>query len=176
MPRFALGAGAIAVVLSIAPPSKAQGARPQVRVSMTRSPGLAVLEARSPDGAWTTACAALPCELRLRLADEYRISGDGVVDSDVFHLPPAPRVQVDATGGSSLLHGIGLVLGIGGLAFAAGGGAILLLPDDPHAGGDARTSRIVVGTGFLAMGVIAATVGLVARIFSDTTVTVAAAP
>jgi hypothetical protein len=175
-PRLVLGAGAAAAVLSVATPSTAQDPRPLVSVSMTRSPGLAVLEARSTGGAWTTVCGALPCQLRLSAADEYRISGEGVVDSDVFRLPSAPAVRVDATGGSSLLHGIGLALTVGGLAFAAGGGGILLVPDAPHASDDARTSRIVVGTGFLVMGVVATAIGLAARIFSDTSATVTAAP
>ena len=175
-PRFVVGTGAMAAVLFVAAPSLAQDTRPLVAVSVERAPGLPVLEARPSGGAWTTACPVLPCELHLSAADEYRIAGEGIVDSDVFRLPRATNVQVDATGGSSMLHGIGTVLTVGGVLFAAGGGAILLVPGNPHASDDTKTSKTVVGAGFLAMGLVGTAIGILARVFSDTSVRVSVAP
>jgi hypothetical protein len=156
--------------------SRADEPRPVVDVSVLRSPGLPVLEQRSGDAGWRTACV-VPCTLRLSVADEYRIGGDGVVDSSPFRLPATDEhLRVEARGGSPLLRDVGTLLAVGGMAFAAGGGAILLLPDDANASSDARSSKVVVGIGFIAMGLLATTVGVLARLFSDTSVRVSVAP
>jgi hypothetical protein len=174
-PRFVSAIGAANAILFVALSATAQDAQPLVDASMVRSPGLPVLQARPTGGDWATACV-LPCQLHLSTAAEYRISGEGVVDSDPFRLPLASKVRVDATGGSSMLHGVATLLTVGGLVFAAGGAAILLVPNDPHASDDARTSKVVVGSGFLAMGLLSTAIGILARAFSDTSVRVAVAP
>jgi hypothetical protein len=141
-----------------------------------RSPGLPVLEQRTAGASWRTACI-VPCTLRLSVADEYRIGGDGVGDSDPFHLPPSgDRLRVEARGGSLILRDVGTLMAVGGLLFAAGGGGILLLPEDAHATDGAKMSKVVVGVGFIAMGLLGTTIGVLARAFSDTSVRVSEAP
>ena len=168
--------GAIASILAASRPARADGPqKPLVDVTIARAPGLAALQRRTGDSDWTTVCVP-PCRLRLSATDDYRIAGEGVVDSEIFRLPPAERVRVDATAGSSMMHGIGTIFAVGGMLFAGGGGAILLLPEDSGASSDARSSKTIVGAGFLGMGLVTAALGVVLRIWSDTSVSVAVEP
>ncbi len=150
------------------PPSGA----PLVDVSVRRVTGLPTLETRSVN-AWLQVPCVLPCTLRLDPARDYRISGDGVIDSDPFRIPSGlERVRVDVSPGSPWVRDLGTVFTIGGLLFAAGGGAILFLPQDAGASGEAKTDKAIVGAGFVTMGVLAAALGVVLRIVSDTSVDV----
>jgi hypothetical protein len=166
-----------ALLLLLAPgAARADDAWPRVDVSVHQATGLPALEMRAGD-AWTQTPCVMPCTLRLDPAREYRISGDGVVDSEPFRLPPsADRAKVDVSPGSTLVRGIGTYLTIGGVLFAGAGGAVLLWPRDEHASSDAATSKVVVGAGCLAMGVLAAAIGLVIHATSDTSVRVQAEP
>ena len=149
---------------------------PLVEVSIPRVTGLPTLEARSAD-AWLPTPCTPPCKLRLNPLQQYRISGDGVVDSEPFRLPVGvDRVRVDVAAGSTLVRDSGTAFTVGGLLFAAGGGAILLLPQDDQASSDAKTGKTVVGVGFLTMGVLTAALGVLLHFVSDTSVRVRATP
>lgn len=139
---------------------------PLVHVFVPRAPGMVELQARSPGASWRTTCVP-PCRLRLDPGDAYRIGGPGVVDSDSFRLPPAGEIRVDASAGSTMLRDIGTLFMIAGSVFAAGGGAILLLPKSER---DHGSDKAVVGVGFLTLGVLTAAVGIAARLASDTNV------
>jgi hypothetical protein len=152
------------------PGNAASSGWPVVEVSVPRVVGLPTLETRSVNGWLQTPCVP-PCTLRLNPLQEYRISGEGIVDSDPFRLPlGVGRVRVDVSAGSTLVRDLGMVFTIGGLLFAAGGGTILLLPQDDHASSDAQTGKTIVGVGFLTMGVLTAALGVALRLASDTTV------
>ena len=155
------------------PPSRDDGGGsrwPVVDVAVSRVTGLPTLEGRSVNDWLRTRCVP-PCTLRLDPLGEYRISGEGVVDSDPFRLPPeVERVRVDVSPGPTFVRDLGTAFTIGGLFFAAGGGTILLLPQDGHASSDATTDKTVVGAGFLAMGVLTAAIGVVLRFASNTSV------
>jgi hypothetical protein len=178
--RAVLATGTAAVIVLGAASSRAQGPQApapafvDAEVAVPHATGLPELQAREHDAPWTTACVP-PCRLRLPLDAEYRIAGDGIVDSEIFRLPPAEKVRVEGHVGSSMLRRVGGLLGLGGLIFAAGGTTILLFPNDPGASSDARGSKTIVGAGFLGMGVVAAAVGALAWAFSDTNVDVAVA-
>jgi hypothetical protein len=153
-------------------PSNAAAGWPVVEVSVPRVLGLPALETRSVNGWLRTPCAP-PCTLRLNPLQEYRISGEGVVDSDPFRLPlGVDRVRVDVSAGSTLVRDLGTAFTIGGLLFAAGGGTVLLLPQDDHASSDARTDKIIVGVGFVTMGVLTAALGVALWLVADTSVQV----
>jgi hypothetical protein len=143
---------------------------PLVEVSVPRVTGLPALETRSVN-AWLHTSCVPPCALRLNPLQEYRISGEGVVDSDPFRLPlGVDRVRVDVSAGSTLVRDLGTAFTIGGLLFAAGGGTVLLLPQDDHASSDAKTDKTIVGVGFLTIGVLTAALGMALRFASDTSV------
>jgi hypothetical protein len=164
-----LPAGAIAVA-AVPGVARAEQPRPWVDIAVHHAPGLPVLEARVDGSDWRTVCIP-PCTRRLDAMASYRIGGEGVVASSPFALPPTTaHVAVDAYVGSPLLRDVGTVLAIGGFVFAAGGGALLLLPS----GGGDRSNQDVVGAGFLVSGLLVMGAGLAARIFSETTVAVAA--
>jgi hypothetical protein len=166
--RWLPPAGAIvaAVIPGVA---RAEPPRPAVDVAVHHAPGLPVLEARADDSGWQIVCVP-PCSRRLDAGASYRIGGEGVVASSPFSLPlTTDRVTVDAYVGSPLLRDVGTVLVLGGFAFAAGGGALLLVPS----GRGDRSEQNVVGAGFLVGGLLTLGVGLVARILSDTTVAIA---
>ena len=119
-PRAWIWIGAIASIALASPSALADGPQqPLVDVTLARAPGLAALEQRTGDSDWRAVCVP-PCRLRLGAADDYRIAGEGVVDSEIFRLPPAEKVHVDVTAGSSMVHGIGALFAVGGLLFAAG--------------------------------------------------------
>ena len=160
-------------VLAASPAGAAPAARdPIVRATVRRVVGLPVLEERSAGSPWRTVCIP-PCELRLAVSDEYRIAGDGVVDSGPFELPAAAEhVRVEACLGSTQLRGLGTGLAVGGFVFAAAGGAILLLPASSRA--PASDAKTVVGAGFIGMGLLTVAAGVVAWILSETRVTVSA--
>jgi hypothetical protein len=144
---------------------------PRVDLGVTRVTGLPRLEMQSP-GAWTEVPCVLPCTLRLDPGPAYRVSGDGVVDSDPFRLPAgAGHVRVEVTPGPTNLRGVGLYLTVGGVLFAAGGGALLLLPAG-NASTEDKTTKTVVGVGALTMGVVTAAIGMILRALSETSVTV----
>jgi len=155
----------------VAPGQDAPATWPLVRVAVPRAPGMPELQALSIGTPWRVACVP-PCALRLDPLDAYRIGGVGVVDSDTFRIPDAPEVRIDAVARSPLVRDIGTIFVVGGFVFAVAGGAILLLPEDAGATADAKSSKLVVGTGFLAMGLLTTTLGLVLRMLSDTTVSV----
>jgi hypothetical protein len=61
---------------------------------------------------------------------------------------------------------------IGGSVLAAGAGTVLLYPQDANASGDAKTSKIVVGSACLAMGLLTVALGVVLHSLFDTSVRV----
>jgi hypothetical protein len=160
-PRWVFASGAFAAFLVAGAAARADG--PVVDVSV-RSPGLPELQARAPGDAWERVCVP-PCSRRLDVALDYRVAGEGLVDSDVFRLPPAaPHVRVDVSAGSPMLRAIGTIFIIGGVLFGVGGGTILVLPDDGPRSGD----KNVVGAGFVVGGLLLGAVGVVARVFAET--------
>jgi hypothetical protein len=110
--------------------------------------------------------------MRLDPRYDYRIGGRGVVASDSFRLPPEDAVHVRAKVGSSVLWGIGTGAMVFGAAFAAGGGAVLLLPERADASGDDKSSKVIVGVSFLVMGVLTVGLGVLLHEWMDTSVTV----
>jgi hypothetical protein len=162
-------------VFALPSASLADDAHPLVDVAVAHPPGLAVFEHRAPGGDWSTLCVP-PCTMRLGTADDYRVGGSGVVDSDVFRIPAAEHVRVDASAGSSMGHTIGAVMAVGGFVFVGLGGAILLLPDDTNASAEWRSDKTFVGVGTLVMGAIGVAVGLAVRALTDTSVRVAVEP
>lgn len=179
MPQRSLGTVAVCLLSVLLPSTishsafaeEPDGHWPRVEVVPRQIVGLPKLEARAGD--WKEVPCVFPCVTRLDPALDYRISGDGVVDSDVFRLPQGEgRVRVDVKPGSTMLQGMGTFLAIGGFAFMAGGGAVLLVPSAENATEKERTAKTVVGIGTLSMGVIAAAVGILVRVLSDTSVTV----
>jgi hypothetical protein len=166
---------ALTSLLAAPSAASADDEHPVVDVSVAHPPGLAVFERRAPDGDWSTVCVP-PCTMRLGTGDDYRIGGTGVVDSDVFRIPPADRVRVDATAGSSLGHTLGAVFAVGGFAFAGLGGAILLLPPDANASDQSKSDKTFVGVGTLVLGAASVAIGLALRALTDTSVRVAVEP
>ena len=153
------------------PATTPEEAGPRVELSVPMAPGLPELQRRSAGSPWQPACEA-PCGMRLDPQYEYRIGGRGVVTSDSFRLPPDDAVHVRAKVGSSVLWGIGTGAIVFGALFAAGGGAVLLLPDRADASGDDKSSKVVVGVGCLVMGILTAGLGVFLHEWMDTTVTV----
>jgi hypothetical protein len=142
---------------------------PLVEVVAPRPPGLVTLEGRRQDGRWLPTACVPPCALRLDPTLEYRVAGDGVSDSDPFQIPLGPaRVKVDVAAGSSVLRTLGSVFMVGGVVFAAGGGAVLLYPGDSHASNDDKTSKLAAGVGVLTMGVLVAAVGVLVHYLNGT--------
>jgi hypothetical protein len=163
--RRALLSGACVATLLAASTARAE---PTSVVDVAvKSPGLPELQARAPGDAWQHVCVP-PCSRRLDVALDYRVAGDGLVSSDVFHVPPAPRVEVDVTAGSPMLRAVGTIFMIGGVLFGVGGGTILVVPDDSPRSGD----KEVVGIGFVAAGVLTAAIGVALRIFAETRVAI----
>lgn len=143
---------------------------PFVRLTFPMAPGLPELQRRAGgDDAWRSVCES-PCRLTLDPRFDYRIGGRAVVDSDPFRLPPSGRVRVEARVGSSILRGVGTAFEIGGFVFGAIGGAVLLLPRDAH---NSRTDQVIVGWGFIGMGVLELVLGVVLKQISQTSVSIA---
>jgi hypothetical protein len=176
-PRLALSALlplAVAATAGSARADDPSATWPHVDVSVARVVGLPRLEAQSRD-AWSAVGCVLPCAARLDPALSYRIAGDGVVDSDPFHLPAgADHVRVDVVPGSTMGRGMGSLLAVSGLVFAAGGGTLLLWPSG-SASSDEKTRKTAIGIGMISLGAIAAAVGIVVHAVSDTSVSVSPA-
>ena len=175
------------MIISITPPLHAQEAQesqaaqtppapppdlthPLVELRIPKATGLPTLERRT-DNEWQQTPCVLPCTLRLDTTAQYRISGDGVVDSDPFFVPPsADRVRLDVSTAPTMLRDMGTVFMVSGLVFVAGGGSTLLWPQDAHASSDDKTSKVVVGVGCLSIGVLTAALGVFLRVIAETTV------
>lgn len=176
---IALRSGLLLLAASlVSVPAHADGAAtmaeeqgPRVELSVPMAPGLPELQRRSAGSPWQPACEA-PCGLRLDPRYDYRIGGRGVVTSDSFRLPPEDAVHVRAKVGSSVLWGVGTGAMVFGALFAAAGGAVLLLPEHADASADDKSSKVVVGVGFLVMGILTAGLGVLLHEWMDTTVTV----
>jgi len=148
---------------------------PRVEIVAPRITGLPKLEMESTNG-WQDVDCVFPCVTRLDPASAYRVSGDGVVDSDAFRLPQgANRVRLDVTTGSTMMRGVGIYLAVGGLLFMGGGTTLLFVPNSSTATEDQKTSKTVVGIAGISMGAIAAAVGILAYVLSDTSVKVSTA-
>jgi hypothetical protein len=157
-------------LVSIATPAYADETAergPFVRLTLPMAPGLPELQRRAGENAWGAVCES-PCRLKLDPRFEYRIGGRGVVDSDPFRLPPSGRVKVEAHVASSVSRDGGTAFEIGGFVFGAVGGALLLLPRDPHD----PTPQTFVGWTFVGFGVLWLTFGVFLRHASHTDVTI----
>jgi hypothetical protein len=146
---------------------------PRVDVEVARVTGLPRLEAQLPEG-WTRVGCVLPCATQLDPALMYRIAGEGVTDSDPFRIPArGDPLRVDVEPGSPMLRDLGTIFAVGGLVFAAGGGAALLYPNSSEATRGEMTAKTVIGVSFLSVGAVTTVLGLLLRSYSDTKVSVA---
>ena len=148
---------------------------PFVRLTFPMAPGLPELQRRADgDDAWRSVCES-PCRLTLDPRFDYRIGGRGVVDSDPFRLPPSGRVRVEAHVGSSILRTVGTAFEIGGFVFGALGGAVLLLPRDHSTDPEVHNTKadqLIVGFGFIGVGVLTIVTGIFLKLMSHTSVTI----
>src|SRR5206468_5371176 len=100
--RCATVLGAIVIASPVSAHAEPPVTWPVVEVSV-RAPGLPVLEQRAAHDGWESRCVP-PCTLRLDPALQYRIGGDGLVESDPFRVPLGPaHAKVDVSAGSPML-------------------------------------------------------------------------
>jgi hypothetical protein len=168
--RALASVAALLAVTHVATLARAGEPGPYVRLSVPRTPGTPELQRRAVgDDGWSSVCES-PCDLTLGTGYEYRIGGRGVVDSDSFRLPRMSRLSIHADTGSTMLRDIGTGFVVWGFVFAAAGGALLLLPRDPH---DSPSSRAFVGWTFVGVGLFTVGLGMFLREKSQTHVTMA---
>ena len=129
---------------------------------------LVALEHRTgPDAAWQVACET-PCDTRLPAGDEYRVTGRGLNDSEVFALtsPKGNVVRIHVAPGFTKRERIGKIMTIGGGVVLVGAVVIGLAAADPSKtfNADGSTNNynwnvIAVGTGFALAGLTTAIFG-----------------
>lgn len=128
----ALGAVLSAVSLAVTAPARAQApAPPATPPAATEgvlvhiaTPAEVDLEVRRGSD-WVPICTS-PCDRLVRPGDSYRVGSDDVPESNVFAIPPAPRVTLSVDPSTKQSHVGGIVLTILGVAGFVPGGVVTL--------------------------------------------------
>jgi hypothetical protein len=149
------------ILAVIGAPSRAQGsdvtpAHPSdasmIDVHVQGRRGVVLLQQRTPESAWETACTA-PCDMRLPSAYRYRAGGGGLSLSPDFTLdaPPGTRETVVVARAGKTAFVIGIVLLSAGPVVNLVGWGVLLsaVGGDGHEGSTATVGIAVAGAGSL---------------------------
>jgi hypothetical protein len=111
---------------------------------------------------WQDVCVT-PCNVPVNPTGVYRVGGGTIRPSETFNLPRKPSVVIDAKVGSTVKHGVGLGLILGGLATVVGGGVVYTSADhqtDPNGTNGPRTVAHIYGVLFLVVGAVLVAVGI----------------
>jgi hypothetical protein len=117
----ALGVFLSAVSLAVTAPARAQAPAPTEAVLVhIATPAEVDLEIRR-DSDWVPLCTS-PCDRLVRPGDSYRVASDEVPASNVFAIPPEPRLtlHVDPSTKQSRVGGVVFVV-LGAAGFVPGG-------------------------------------------------------
>ena len=124
---------------------------------------------------WQALCAGA-CQVRLGREFIYRVSGDGVVDSGTFHLPPgASTATVAADAGNHTAKVAGVILTVVGAIFVSTGIATMTGNNSSSTSGTANSSKAspaddrAVGEALIVLGLIPAAIGLPLWIINNST-------
>jgi len=123
---------------------------------------LVILEHRSgPTAPWTAGCET-PCDARLPAADEYRIVGTGVNESEPFVLtaPKGDEVTVHVSPGLKKRERLGEILTISGAVVTIGAVAIGIAAADPSRTFNASGTTDNYNWNVIAVGTAVAVVGI----------------
>ena len=112
---------------------------------------------------WQDVCLA-PCNVPVNPWGIYRVGGGTIRPSATFSLPRKPSVVIDAKVGSTVKHGVGLGLIVGGIVTAVGGGVIYTSADDdqpdPYGSNAPKTIVHIYGVFFMVVGALLLAVGI----------------
>jgi hypothetical protein len=131
-------------------------------VTLRADSNKARLQLLGQDLTWQDVCVT-PCNVRVSPVGDYRVGGGTIRPSETFSLPRQPLVVVDAKVGSTVKHGVGLGLIVGGAVTALAGVAVYTSADDRTDLNETNGPRIVAhiyGVLFMAVGAVLLAIGV----------------
>jgi hypothetical protein len=129
------------------------------------SPRAVTLEKRNAETNWARACDA-PCDVKLGVSDEYRMVGEGLNESQPFHIDGSKgRVVLKVDPGTPGGQTRGLITTIGAGAALVGGIAVIAVGVKKHGSVDGDLSQnrndgaLLAGGALIMAGVVGGIVG-----------------